>query len=107
MVEDLSSGRPAAPALSLLFYGGTLLVLTRILRPRHPACAAQRCQSTPVRRRVRARYAYVTFSGNLKLAHNRHTDALQNGIYRGFERVLLRGKSVTTLRNFPAIRTEA
>jgi hypothetical protein len=34
MVEDLPSGRPAATALSLLLYGGTLLLLTRILRPR-------------------------------------------------------------------------
>ena len=34
VVEDLASGRPAAPALSLLVYSGTLLLLTRILRPR-------------------------------------------------------------------------
>jgi hypothetical protein len=33
IVEDLTSGRPGAPALSLLLYGGTLLLLTRILRP--------------------------------------------------------------------------
>jgi hypothetical protein len=37
VVEDLLSGRPAATALSLLFYGGALLLLTRILRSRHPA----------------------------------------------------------------------
>ena len=37
MVEDLPSGRPAAPAPSLLFYGCTLSLLPRILRPRHPA----------------------------------------------------------------------
>ena len=37
LVEDLANGRPASAALSLLFYGGTLLFITRILRPRHPS----------------------------------------------------------------------
>ena len=37
IVEDLPGGSPGVTALSLLFYGGTLLLLTPILRSRHPA----------------------------------------------------------------------
>jgi len=36
IVEDLPGGSPGVTALSLLFYGGTLLLVTRILRSRHP-----------------------------------------------------------------------
>jgi hypothetical protein len=36
LVENLPSGGPGAIALSLLVYGSALLVLTRILRSRHP-----------------------------------------------------------------------
>ena len=37
LVEDLPNGRPAASALSLLFYGATLLLLTRNFRRRERA----------------------------------------------------------------------
>jgi len=37
LVEDLLSRRPSASALSLLFYGATLLLLTRNLRGRERA----------------------------------------------------------------------
>jgi hypothetical protein len=36
IVEDLPGGGAGVTALSLLFYGGSLLLLTRILRSRHP-----------------------------------------------------------------------
>jgi len=36
LVENLPGGGPGAAALSLLVYGSTLLLLTRILRSRHP-----------------------------------------------------------------------
>jgi hypothetical protein len=32
LAEDFPHGRPTALALSLLFYGGTLLLLTRLVR---------------------------------------------------------------------------
>jgi hypothetical protein len=58
VVEDLPSGRPAASALSLLFYGGALLLLTRMLRPPHPGLKpfSQPCSGLPpVPARARAR----------------------------------------------------
>jgi hypothetical protein len=36
IVEEVPGGGPGVTALSLLFYGGSLLLLTRILRSRHP-----------------------------------------------------------------------
>jgi len=48
VVEDLQSGRPAASALSLLAYGGTLLLLSRLLRSRHLTETALNGSASPL-----------------------------------------------------------
>jgi len=42
LVEDFPNGRPTALALSLLFYGGTLLLLTRVIKGREATADSDR-----------------------------------------------------------------